>query len=182
MRILAEESLVLVIDVQEKLLPVMSNPTELTKNIQALIQGLAIAKVPTIVTEQYPKGLGATVPEILSEGQQLSFMEKKEFSCYDNEVIRLTIQSSGCKNVILCGIEAHICVLQTLIDLRAAGYNVILVEDCIRSRKMHDQQIALHRAQYEGAIVTTLESLLFELVRWSGTPAFKQLSTLVKSI
>lgn len=182
MRILAEESMALIIDLQEKLLPTMTNPSVLSKNVNALLKGLEIAHVPVLVTEQYPKGLGRTVSEILPDGQDLSVMEKLEFSCYDNPEIQKAIQSGHCKNVIVCGIEAHICVLQTVIDLRAAGYQVILVEDCIQSGKDHDLQVALQRAQYEGAILTTFESLLFELVRRSGTPAFKQLSALVKSL
>lgn len=182
MRILANETIALVIDLQEKLLPAMTDLPALLKNVGALVKGLEIAGVPVIVTEQYKKGLGGTPDEIIACAKDAPVIEKMEFSCYDNQEVQAAIQASQCKNVIICGIEAHICVLQTLIDLRAAGYQVILVEDCIQSRKAHDQDMALKRAQHEGAIITTFESILFELVRKSGTPQFKQLSTLVKSL
>lgn len=182
MRIIPEETMALIIDLQEKLVPAMPDVPKLLKNTKALIEGLKIAGVPMIITEQYPRGLGATVKEIMEVALDTPVMEKLEFSCYDNEQIRQAIVASGKKNIMVCGIEAHICVMQTVIDLKSAGYNVIFVEDCVQSRKIHDQKMGVKRAEFEGACITTCEGILFELVRKAGTPQFKQLSALVKNL
>ena len=182
MRILPEEALALIVDLQEKLVPTMTDAPQLVKNTKAVLEGLKIAEIPILVTEQYPRGLGQTVSELVSVIPDVKRQEKLEFSCYGNEQIRKIIDASGRKTILLCGIEAHVCVLQTLIDLCAAGYHVVLIEDCIQSRHAHDQKIAVKRAIYEGACITTFESVLFELVQKAGTTQFKQLSALVKSL
>lgn len=182
MRMVPEETMALIIDLQEKLVPAMTDVPALIKNTKALIEGLKISDVPMIITEQYPRGLGQTIQEIIEVAPDIPVMEKLEFSCYDNKQIRKAVDALGKKNIIICGIEAHVCVMQTVMDLKSAGYNVVLIEDCIQSRKAHDQEIALKRAEFEGACITTCEGVLFELVRKAGTPQFKQLSALVKSL
>ncbi|SHO51196.1 hydrolase [Anaerocolumna xylanovorans] len=180
MKIKAEDTMVLVIDVQEKLVPVMKNSTKCVRNIKLLTEGLSLLNIPFLITQQYTKGLGMTVPEIRGCLTPFSYYEKITFSCYENEEIRESIKNFQRKNIILCGIEAHICVLQTAVDLRAAGYQVIAVTDCMDSRKEEDREEALKRFAYEGIMTATYESLLFELTRSAGSDIFKAISRLIK--
>ncbi len=181
MRILAEDTLAIVIDYQEKLVPVMHEKELLIKNTEKLIKGLNILEIPMIVTQQYTKGIGMTVEELRNAyGSEFLYHDKISFSCYEEEEIESQIKKYNKKNIILCGIEAHICVLQTLIDCIADNYNVILVEDCISSRRENDKKIAVKRAVKEGAVITTYESILFELTRKAGNDIFKSISRLIK--
>ena len=176
MRILREESIALVVDYQEKLVPVMKNREDLINQSQILLQGLQALKIPMIITQQYTKGLGITVREITEAVGFEDYVEKISFSAY--EQVKDLI--AGKKYVIVCGIESHICVLQTVIDLAAAGYVPVVVEDCISSRKENDKKIALKRMRQEGAILTTTESVLFELLREAGTETSKKIQRLIK--
>lgn len=176
MRIIREEAAAVVIDYQEKLVPAMHKKEELIRNSQILLEGLKILGVPMCVTQQYTKGLGMTVSEIQEAAGTDAYVDKISFSTAD--VIAEQIQ--GKKYVILCGIEAHICVLQTLIDLKAKGYVPVLVEDCISSRKKNDKKMAIKRAIQEGAIVTTYEAVLFELLKEAGTEESKAIQRLIK--
>lgn len=180
MRILAEDTCCAVIDYQEKILPAMAEKETLLENSVKLLKGLNILEVPVMMTAQYSKGLGVNVPEIREAAGIEEFFDKKSFSIYEDEGARKKLESLGRKNVILCGIEAHICVLQSIMGLVAAGYQPILVEDCVSSRKLHDKEVSIERARAEGAIVTTCESLLFELTGGAGSDKFKQISNLVK--
>lgn len=176
MRIEAKDSVAIVVDYQEKLLPVMSQKEKLLENTEILLAGLKELGIPMVITQQYTKGLGDTVQELREVIGTSEYKEKIKFSAYD--VIEEEIKDK--KFVILCGIEAHICVLQTLIDLKANGYVPVLVEDCAASRTDHNKQIAVERAKQEGAIITTYESLLFELLKEAGTPTSKKIQRLVK--
>jgi len=181
MRILAEDTLALIIDFQEKLVPVIHNNEELLHNTEILIKGLKTLGIPMVVTQQYTKGIGMTVP-VISEavGVGFTYYDKVTFSCVENEEILSKIEESGRKNIIICGIEAHICVLQTVIDLIEKGYHVIVVQDCVGSRKKNDCKIGMKRAMIEGAVPTTYESILFELTRVAKTDVFKEISRLIK--
>lgn len=176
MRILREETAALVVDYQEKLVPVMREKELLIYHSQILLQGLKVLDVPMIITQQYTKGLGTTVQDITAAIGKEEFVEKISFSAFENVKEML----SGKRFVIVCGIEAHICVLQTVIGLAAAGYVPVVVEDCISSRKKYDKKIALERMKQEGAIITTTESLLFELLREAGTETSKKIQRLIK--
>ncbi|NTV77655.1 MAG: isochorismatase family protein [Clostridiales bacterium] len=181
MRISIEDTLVLFIDFQEKLVPVVKEKEALLKNTEIFIKGLNLLEVPMIITRQYPKGLGDTVASIKNcLDANTSTMDKITFSCMDDENIAKKIAMSGRKTIIVCGIEAHICVLQTVIDLIENGYRVFLAEDCISSQRNHDLLAGKKRAYIEGAIPATCESLLFELTRKAGTTTFKEISKLVK--
>lgn len=181
MRIKVEDTLALIIDYQERLVPVINNSQELIHNTTKLIKGFNILDVPMLVTQQYTKGLGMTVAEIKElYGDDFTYYDKLTFSCAQDESIRKAIAQSGRKNIIICGVEAHICVLQTVIDLLADGYKVIIVEDCIGSRKEYDKLTAIKRAIAEGAIPTTYEAILFELTQVAGTQNFKKISELIK--
>ncbi len=181
MRILAEETMALVIDYQERLVPVINNSEELIRKSSILVKGLKALGIPMVVSQQYTKGIGMTVPAIAeAAGEEFAYLDKVTFSCAEDEELLHTISETGRKNIILCGIEAHICVLQTAIDLITKGYNVVLVEDCIGSRRENDRVVAVRRAEAEGAVITTCESILFELTRVAKTEVFKIISGLIK--
>ncbi|MDD4604491.1 MAG: hydrolase [Bacteroidales bacterium] len=180
MRILKEKTIGLIIDIQERIFPVMTDSEKILKSISVLIEGLKILKVPIFFTEQYPKGLGPTIPQIATSLKGVPRYEKASFSCCDEPPIMLDLAASGTENVIIAGIESHVCVLQTAIDLKHNGYHPIVVEDCIASRNPNEKKIALERMQTEGIPITTCEAILFELLRYSNVPEFKQISKLIK--
>ena len=180
MRILPEDTASLVIDIQDKLLPHIDNHQTLIKNCQTLLSGLTILNIPIVITEQYPKGLGPTVTAISQLIPEFKPIEKISFSCCGNDHFLKTLHDLGKRNIIICGIEAHVCVLQTVIDLIERGYHPVLIEDCVSSRKPIDREIALKRLARERAIITTYESILFELCQVAGTDQFKAISKLVK--
>lgn len=180
MRILPEETIALVIDFQEKILPPIFDRDEFLKRCNILLEGLKELGIPTLVTAQYTKGLGNTIPEMIEALGHDKFYEKFTFSGLGNEELVKALADSGRKNVIICGIESHVCVLQSLIDVKAAGYQPIMVEDCVSSRKENDKKIAIERAKQEGAIITTYESILFELLQSAKSEHFKAVSKLVK--
>lgn len=176
MRIEKEHAIAVVVDYQEKLVPVMKDKDELIANTKILLKGLKALDIPMVVTQQYTKGLGMTIEPIAEAMGTNEYIDKISFTAYDavKDVV------AGKKYVIVCGIESHICVLQTVIDLKAAGYVPVLVADCISSRKEEDKQIAIQRARQEGAIVTTYESLLFELLKVAGTETSKTIQRLIR--
>ncbi len=180
MRLLQEDTAAVLIDIQERLLPVMSEGGEMTAATVKFIEGLKLLQIPIIPIRQYPRGLGDLVPEVRSALGDYEPNDKMTFSAWDTEEIAAKIQALGKKNILVFGIEAHICVLQTVVDLIAADYNVVLVTDCVSSRRLADKEIALRRAEQEGALLSTSESLLFELLRKAGTDIFKGISALVK--
>lgn len=176
MRIEKENSIALVIDYQEKLVPVMEKRHKLIHDSAILLAGLRELGVPMIITQQYTRGLGTTVKEITDAVGEEEYVEKISFSAYEN----IKDQIAGKKFVIVCGIEAHICVMQTVIDLAEAGYVPVIVEDCISSRRESDKKTAIKRMRDEGAIVATYESLLFELLKVAGTEQSKRIQRLIK--
>lgn len=180
MRIAAEETCCVAVDYQECILPGMAERELLLQNSVKLLEGLRILGIPVMVTAQYSKGLGCNVPEIRAAAGTEEFCDKKSFGIYGDAGVREKLKDMGCKNVILCGIETHICVLQSVIGLREAGYQPVVVEDCVSSRRLRDKETAIARARAEGAVVTTCESLLFELTASAEHEKFKQISNLVK--
>lgn len=180
MRITTENTTALVIDIQERLFPAMSDQEELLKNCRILLQGLEALEIPVVVTQQYTKGLGETIPEIREVIPHFEPFEKRDFSCCDEPTVIEKLKSLNSRNVILFGIEAHVCVLQTAIDLKAAGFTPIVVTDCISSRSPKSVEVAKERFRYEGILMTSCESVLFELTRTSAAPQFRTISKLVK--
>ncbi len=181
MRIIADDTLALIVDFQERLVPAINNQEMLLHNTEILIKGLRALNIPMLVTQQYTKGIGMTVPVLAdAAGEEFNYLDKITFSCAEDGAIYQKIVESGKHNIIICGIEAHICVLQTVVDLRAKGFNVILVEDCVGSRKESDRQVGIKRALQEGAVPTSYESILFELARVARTDVFKEISRLIK--
>lgn len=180
MRIKKEETVAVIVDVQERLFPVIHNHEQLSKNLRVLIEGLKILEIPIKVTEQYKKGLGETIPEIESLIKPFPHSEKIAFSCCDEPSFMELINTAEIKNVVLAGIESHICVMQTALDLLEKGYRPVVIEDCVASRNPENKRIAINRLLQSGVTVTSYESLLFELCRYAGTDAFKAISKLVK--
>ncbi|MBN2484865.1 MAG: hydrolase [Bacteroidales bacterium] len=180
MRIYKENSIGVLIDVQEKLLPHMYNKDEVKDNCLKLVHGLRILNVPVIVTQQYTKGLGNTIEELNTAAGNFSYIEKLTFSCYREPSFIKVMNRSGKRNAIIMGIESHVCVLQTALDLLYNNFNPIIVTDAIGSRKKPDMDAALWRMRDVGCILTTTESIMFELCIQAGTPEFKEISKIVK--
>ena len=184
MRITVDKAACLVVDYQEKLVPAMAGKEALMENSVKLIKGLRLLGVPITITGQYTRGLGLNLPEIFQAAGTEEYVDKLTFSAYEAEEVKAALggraEDAGPTAVIVCGIEAHVCVLQTCIDLKEAGYQPVLVTDCIASRKEADKETALRRAQQEGVLLTTSEAILFELTRKAGSEVFKEISRLVK--
>ena len=180
MRINVEDTLFCLVDVQDKLYPHVTNKEETEKNLVTLVKGLKVLNIPFIVNEQYKKGIGETIPSLNELVQDYPHFEKVTFSCCQNEATMDAINATNKKVVIVAGIETHVCVLQTCIDLLESGFEVVLVTDCCTSRKQKDTDMAITRLVQEGVIPTTYESLLFELTLTAKNPVFKEISSLVK--
>lgn len=181
MRLQPQLSIALLIDVQERLFPHITNYQALQDAMLKLVQGFDILEIPLIVTEQYVKGLGKTVSVLEAIRPEASpVFEKISFSCCGCEDFMQSVAQSGRNTVILFGIEAHVCVLQTALDLVEKGYRVAVVEDAVGSRKESDKQTALARMRQAGIIPVSVESVLLELCVNSGTPQFKAISKLIK--
>jgi nicotinamidase-related amidase len=180
MRIKKENTIGVVIDIQSRLYPIIQGNEEITRNNRILIRGLQVLNIPIVVTQQYTKGLGETIPEIAEVLGEYEHIEKMAFSCCDEPRFNEDLALASKMYVIVTGIEAHVCVMQTVNDLIRQGYIPVVVEDCIGSRKPNDKQMAVERMRQAGAIITTYESILFELLKYSGTPKFKEISKLVK--
>lgn len=180
MRIIKEQAVGLIIDIQERLVPHIADHEELIRNVEILLRGLSVLEVPLLLTEQYRKGLGETVSPVRESVKRYEPLEKLSFSCCDDPQFLGKLNSLNRKFVIICGIESHVCVLQTTIDLLEAGYLPVVIADCVSSRKLADKEIAIQRMRQEGAIISSYESVLFELARVSGTDTFKAISKLVK--
>ncbi len=170
-----------IIDIQEKLFPFIYDNEQLRNTIIKLIQGLKVLHIPILVTEQYPKGIGKTTPEIINTlGDDYKPIEKMAFSCCKSDEFINALRILSRKYVLITGIEAHVCVLQTTIELVEYGYIPIIIEDTISSRRLSDKLSAIERMKQEGAIVASYESILFELCEVSGTEEFKTLSKIIK--
>lgn len=180
MRIFVDNTAALVIDIQEKLFPHIADSKDLERNCKILISGLSVLEIPIIITEQYPKGLGPTIPEISKLLPKVEPIDKISFSSSGSEYFLHTLHELGKRNIIICGIEAHVCVLQTTIDIIERGYQPVVIEDCVSSRKLSDKETALKRMAQEGALISSYESILFELCQVAGTEQFKAISNLVK--
>ncbi len=180
MRILKENTLAVIIDMQEKLFSHMNNKENLEQNTCKLIKGLNILDIPIITTQQYTKGLGLTIQSINSIIDKNSIIEKISFSCFDEPEFTKKLYLHNKKCIIISGIETHVCILQTVIDLIYANYIPIVITDCISSRKVSDLETAIERIKKEGAILSTYESILCELCKTAGTDTFKSISKIIK--
>jgi nicotinamidase-related amidase len=179
----ATKSSLLIVDVQERLLPVMANVEGVVRGCSILLKAAKTLDVPISVSEQYPKGLGHTVEALLEEIGNAPVFEKSSFSCWRDDVLRKHFTAhhdSGRPQVIIAGIEAHVCVAQTAIDMAQAGFGVFVVADAVSSRAENSVGLALNRMGQSGIEVINTEMAVFELLGKAGTPEFRALSALVK--
>ena len=180
MRIEAGRTAALIIDLQERLLPHMHGKDDLINRCTVLLKGLKILDIPMFYTEQYPAGLGRTMAEIGCILNTAPMSEKTAFSCCDEPSVMAQLQQLGKATILLAGIESHVCVLQTALDLKAAEFDPVIVADAVASRREYDRAVALQRLANEGCRITTAESVLFELMRTSRHSAFREISRLVR--
>lgn len=173
----AENCALIVIDIQEKLLPPIFQKERLVKNSQLLIRLAGILKIPAVMSVQYSKGLGNTIPEIASLLPETRPIDKQMFSCFGSDVFCTTLKRlPGNRNtVLLCGMESHICVTQTALGGLREGYIVHVASDAVSSRSEWNWHIGLERMRAAGAVISSTEMMIYELLRSSGSPAFKEL-------
>lgn len=183
MRLSRDGTTLLVVDVQERLFPVMDadHREEVMHNIKILATAARRLKVPIIVTEQYPKGLGHTLPELRETlGPGVEPHPKVSFSCCGAEPVRAHLRNAGTRHVVLAGIEAHVCVLMSALDLLAEGYAVHVVADAVTSRTQGNWRLAMDQLRQAGAVVTSTESVLFQLLGQADTDEFRELARLIR--
>ena len=176
-----DKSCLLVVDMQHRLLTVMSTKVELIRSVGVLIQAADTLSIPILTTEQYPEGLGPTEPEIaaLLPGSAVQ-LNKTCFSCVGADNFLQSLEKTTCKQIVLTGVESHVCILQTAIELLAAGYQVFVAADGVGSRHKEDYRNSLQRMSQAGAIICRSESILFEWLRDAKHQKFKELSALIR--
>jgi nicotinamidase-related amidase len=174
MLIQRDDATLLVVDIQEKLLPAVLDPQGLVSRVGWLLQASVDLGLPVVLSEQYPSGLGHTVEALARLCPDAPVVEKKHFSCVAAQCLPDSLMAR--RQVVLVGMEAHVCVLQTALELKAAGKEVFVVTDGISSRAQHDLDTALLRYQQAGVWLVSREMVLFELLRSSGNPMFRQMS------
>jgi len=174
-----EKTALLVIDVQERLMPVIDNKEQVFANVNRLIKGAEILQVPLVITEQYPKGLGNTCSEIELPAD-VQIIEKMCFSCMLSANVTMHLQHLNVNSLILCGVESHICVFKTALDALKQGYEVHIAADAVSSRTPENKHIALERLRQAGAFIVSTEMILFQLLDEAGTDEFKAISRLIK--
>lgn len=179
-RAAVDDALLLVVDLQAKLLPAIHEHERVLTACGRMIRAAHVMHVPVLATEQYRAGLGPTVPAIAELLADAPVIEKLTFSACGIEPVRTRLAEAKRSQVIVIGIEAHVCIQQTVLDLLEAGYAPMVPADAVSSRRPFDAEVALRRMTQAGAVVTTTESLIFELCREAGTPLFKELLPLVK--
>lgn len=177
-----DKAVLVVIDVQDKLCQAMDGKVlhQLTKHIGILLESASELGLPVLITEQYVKGLGATLPELKEKAASASYYEKMAFSSCGCADFVQQLKNSGRTQVIITGMETHVCVLQTVIELRDAGFEVHVVKDAVMSRSKRNWQTAMEAMTLTGAVPTCTESVLFQLLKVAGTDEFKKLSKLVR--
>lgn len=173
------DTVLLEIDIQERLAPVMKYKDQVIKNNRLLITAAKEMGFPVIATEQYPKGLGPTVPELLDMLVEENVFAKNSFTAYTDEV-KEALAKLDRKKVLVTGMETHVCVFQTVRDLLQDGYEVFVVQDAVASRTKNNYRNGLDLMQAMGAVITNTETVIFDVLKVSGTPEFKVMSKLIK--
>jgi nicotinamidase-related amidase len=178
----AAQCALIVIDIQEKLLPPIFEKERLLRNSQLLIRLAGVLKIPTLMSTQYAKGLGQTVPEIASLLPSVEPIDKQMFSCFGSDVFCSMLKRlPGNRNTaLLCGMESHICVAQTALAALREGYLVHVASDAVSSRTQWNWKIGLDRMKSAGAVISSTEMIIYELLRSSGAPAFKEMLAYLK--
>ena len=175
-----ERSALLVVDVQERLWTAMRRRQRLAERIVVAVRGCRLLEIPIFYTEQYPRGLGPTIAPLREALGDVQPLVKMTFSCCGLAELPRMLREKGVEQVILAGIEAHVCVLQTALDLVADGFQVHLLADAVSSRYAIDERTALRRLSRRGVELSTVETALFELLTTAEAPEFKEISKLIK--
>jgi nicotinamidase-related amidase len=175
-----DDAVLLVIDIQERLAVAMAERERVVSNTGHLIAAAKLLGVPVVLTEQYPKGLGPTVPELRTALEGTTAIEKMTFDCCGEPTFGPALEQTGRSTVIVCGMEAHICVLQTVLGLLATGLTVHLAADAVCSRNPENARIALELQRDAGAVITCTETILFQLLGRAGTPEFKAIQARIR--
>ncbi|WP_067868399.1 hydrolase [Neptuniibacter marinus] len=170
------KSCLLIVDIQDKLVPAIDEPTELIKNTRWLTEIAAKVNVPILTSEQYPQGLGHTIPEIAELIPEEGIMEKEHFSCMSEPSCNEKINALRPNQVVVVGMEAHVCVLQTAIQLKQQAREVYVVADCVSSRDPKDKALALERMRQCGIYIVSREMVAFEWMQKAGTDTFREIS------
>lgn len=180
MLIQADRSCLLIVDVQTGLAPVMFDPRRVYRGCGLLLRAATRLEIPVLVSEQYPKGLGHTAGELLDLAPEGAVMEKLAFSCAADDGIRARVEALGRRQIVIAGIESHVCVLQSALGFKELGYDVAVVGDACASRVEASFHSAMARLAANGVEVVTTEMTVFEWLHHAGTPEFKDLSALIK--
>lgn len=180
MLIRANDSALVVIDMQERLVPAMQAPARTIRNTRLLLNAAAKTGVPVLLTEQYPQGLGRTIPEIRQAAGDSLILPKMHFSCMEDPAFSEAFRGLGRRQAILTGMEAHICVVQTAASLVEDGFEVFVVSDATASRTIESEQACLARLSAAGLSIVTTEMVIFEWLGQAGTQAFKEMLPLIK--
>jgi len=175
-----KKTCLVVVDVQERFRNVIFEFDRMVENVRKLVESFRILGVPIIVTEQNPEKLGRTVPEVSKVLGDFKPIEKLHFSCFGNKDFVGEVKRLRIEDLVLCGLEAHICVLKTALDGLKRGYNVHVVYDAVSSRKQMDWGISMCRMGHKGIFLTTAESVIFQLIEKAGTDEFRKISSIVK--
>jgi nicotinamidase-related amidase len=173
----ADQCALIVVDIQEKLLPPIFHKEQLVQNSKLLIRAAVVLKIPAIVSTQYAKGLGKTVPEVASLLPETEAIDKDRFSCFGSDIFCTSLKRlPGNRNtLLLCGMESHICVAQTALAALREGYLVHVASDAVGSRTEWNWKIGLERMRAAGAVISSTEMMIYELMRSSSSPAFKEM-------
>lgn len=174
------DTLLLIVDIQEKLVRAMYAREELLLRAQQLVQGARVLNIPILCTEQNPKGLGLTVPEIASSLPGVQPITKFSFGCFGSRDFVAALEAANRRKVLMAGIETHVCVYQTALELLEKGYHVEVVADACSSRTPENKIVGLDKMRTAGAVITSVETALFELLKVAEGPVFKQILQVVK--
>lgn len=176
----AGDALLLIVDVQQRLAPAIADAATAVRNTSILLAAAKRLSLPTLVSEQYPKGLGTTIEPLREHLSAQQIIEKTHFSCTAEPAVLARIQDAGRRQIVLTGMETHVCVLQTALGLIEAGFDVFAVEDAVGSRTERNKQLGIERMRAAGANIVSTEMVVFEWLHRAGTPEFKELSALIK--
>lgn len=175
-----ENTALVVVDVQEKLLPYVIDKEKVVDNIKMMIKFAQIMDIPVILTEHYPKGLGNTVPEVNDVLKEYSPKKKVIFSCFGSPGFTMKLKELGIKRIMICGIESHICVEQTTLDAMDSGYEVHVIADAISSRTQLNREVGIEKMRQFGAVISSTEMAMYEIMERADTEEFKEVLKLVK--
>ncbi len=176
----AKRAALLLVDMQDAFVPHIAGMAEVTSRCAIMIQAAKLLDLPVIVTEQYPKGLGRTIEPLQNMLGDVPYYDKVSFSCCGDDKIRRALLATGRNQIIIVGIETHVCIEQTTLDLLELGQQPFIIADAVSSRQISDKEIALAKMRDQGALVTTIEAGLMAMLGSSKHPAFRDISKLIK--